>query len=180
MTKPAPARTVARPAARRLSQVLVWAACAFGLIHAGFSVYWAFGGDWLLRTVGQWAVRLAGTAPVEASIVLVAVALVKVAAAVVPVLNAYGRLPGSGLWRAISWVGGSALVLYGGANVIIAWLVLLGVVTPTGGYDRTSMLGHALLWDPLFLLWGLALLGHLLLSRNLATPSPPRSPGRRA
>jgi Protein of unknown function (DUF3995) len=179
MMKPAPSETVDRHAPSRVSQVLVWAACTFGLIHAAFSGYWAFGGDWLLRTVGQWAVRLADAAPVQASIVLAAVALVKVAAAVVPVLNAYGRLPWSRLWRAISWVGASALILYGGANVIIAWLVLSGVITPTGGYDRMSMLGHAVLWDPLFLLWGLALLGHLLLSRDLGRSSPTRSPGRR-
>ena len=151
--------------------MLVWAACAFGLIHAGFSAYWAFGGDWLLPTVGQWALRLADARPAQASIVLAAVALVKVAAAVAPVLNAYGRLPRSRLWRVISWVGASALILYGGANVIIAWLVLAGVITPTGGYDRTSMLGHALLWDPLFLLWGLALLGHLLLSMDRRPPN---------
>jgi Protein of unknown function (DUF3995) len=179
MTRPAPSKAVARLTARRVSQVLVWAACTFGLIHAGFSGYWAVGGDWLLLTVGQWAVRLADAAPVQASIVLAAVALVKVAAAVVPVLNAYGRLPWPGLWRAISWVGASALILYGGANVIIAWLVLSAVITPAGGYDRTSMLGHAVLWDPLFLLWGLALLGHLVLSRDLGGSSPARSPGRR-
>jgi Protein of unknown function (DUF3995) len=159
--------------------VLVWAACTFGLIHAGFSLYWAFGGDWLLLTVGQWAVRLADAAPVQASIVLAAVALVKIAAAVVPVLNAYRLLPWSRLWRAISWVGASALILYGGANVIIAWLVLSAVITPTGGYDPTSMLGHALLWDPLFMLWGLTLLAHLVLSRDLGMSNLTRSPGQR-
>lgn len=45
------------------SRSFVWLACIAGTVHAGFSLYWALGGQWLLATVGQWAVQLSAEAP---------------------------------------------------------------------------------------------------------------------
>jgi hypothetical protein len=98
-------------------------------------------------------------------LVLGLVALVKAAAAVIPVLVAY-RMPWPQVWRVVSWVGGAGLLLYGGANVVISGAVLAGLIRVDGGYDRTAMIGHVALWNPLFALWGLALLGSLWLSRR--------------
>lgn len=67
--------------------------------------------------------------------------------------------------RTVSWPGAIVLVAYGGANTIVAAAVLGGIVRPAGGYDPAAMVGHALLWDPLFLLWGLALASGLALTR---------------
>jgi hypothetical protein len=145
---------------------LAWVALALGLTHAGFSAYWALGGRWLLRTVGEWAVRLAESDPSRAGLLLGRVALVKTLAAVIPVLVAYGRMPWPRVWRAISWAGAIGLVLYGGINVVVSGAVLAGLVQVDGGYDRAAMLGHLALWDPLFALWGLALLSSLWLSRR--------------
>lgn len=144
----------------------MWLAGAVGVVHAGFSAFWALGGQWLLPTVGQWAVELSARSPVAAGAGLGLVALVKLLAAVVPVAVAHDLVPGRRLWRAVSWVGGSLLVVYGGVNVVVSSAVLLGVVQPEGGYDRQAMQGHALLWDPLFVLWGGALVASLWLSRR--------------
>ena len=43
--------------------------------------------------------------------------------------------------------------------------VLAGWIPAAPDADLDGLKGHAWLWDPLFLLWGLALLGYLLLSR---------------
>jgi hypothetical protein len=145
---------------------LALVALALGLTHAGFSAYWALGGRRLLRTVGEWAIRLADTDPQRAGLVLGGVALVKAAAAVIPVLVSYERMPWPRVWRAISWVGAAGLVLYGGANIVVSGAVLAGLIHVDGGYDRTAMIGHVALWDPLFVLWGCALLGSLWLSRR--------------
>ena len=62
--------------------------------------------------------------------------------------------------------------------------MLSGLIAPEGGYDRPAMIGHALLWDPLFLVWGATLLASLWLSRTprasaaahaarVATPAQP-------
>lgn len=144
----------------------MWAAGVAGVVHAGFSAYWALGGRWLLETVGPWAVGLAAEHPALSSLGLALVALVKLLAAAIPVGVAYGRVPWPRTWRAISWVGGLALVAYGGVNTVVALAVITGLIVPDGGFDQAAMLGHAFLWDPLFLAWG----GLLTLSLLLLGP----------
>ena len=39
-------------------------------------------------------------------------------------------------------------------------------IHPDGGYDRQAMFGHTLLWDPLFLVWGVLLLSGLATTRG--------------
>ncbi|MFW6775028.1 DUF3995 domain-containing protein [Nocardioides sp. CPCC 205120] len=141
------------------------AAGAAGLVHAAFSAYWALGGTWLLGTVGRWAVEWTREAPAGAGVVLATVAAVKVAGAVVPLLVEAGRLPGRRAWRGLSWAGAVVLVGYGTANAVGAWLVLTGLAG-SGGGDRTALLGHAVLWDPLFALWGALLATGLWTTRD--------------
>lgn len=148
------------------SRVAVIAACGFGLLHAASSFYWALGGDWLLPTVGAWAVELVERAPAEAAVILGVVGLVKAAAAVIPVAVAFDRAPWPRFWRAVCWTGGLFLVLYGGVNTVVSNAVFFGALRPEGGYDRAATIGHAFLWDPLFLLWGASLLSWLMFSSN--------------
>ena len=151
----------------------MWVAAAAGVLHAVPSLYWAFGGQWLLATVGQWAVDLSAREPLAAGVTLGLVAVVKLLAALVPVGVAYGKLPWRRFWRATSWTGGLLLVVYGGVNTVVSAAVLGGLIRPEGGYDPVAMRGHAYLWDPLFLLWGTALVLSLWLSRPQG-PSAPR------
>lgn len=154
---------------RRAARILVLVAAVIGVVHAAFSAYWAVGGTWLLSTIGAIAVEFSRREPLESGLMLGAVALAKVLAALIPVAVDAQRMPWPRLWRAISWVGGSGIVLYGLVNIVASGAVLLGILVPEGGYDRDAMIGHALLWDPLFLLWGLALTGWLWLTR---APAP--------
>ena len=71
------------------------------------------------------------------------------------------------LWRAVGWVGGLLLFGYGLVNTAVSAAVLSGVIRPEGGYDPEAMKGHAYLWDPLFLVWGTALVLFLWLSHPL-------------
>lgn len=176
------------PSARAtLSRALVWTAGLAGAVHAGFSLYWALGGRWLLETVGQWAVDLSTDEPLAAGLGLGLVAVGKLLAAGIPVAVTYGRMPRPRLWRAISWAGGLLLIVYGGINMVVASVVLTGIVRPQQGYDPQAMMGHAYLWDPLFFLWGTALVLSLWLSqkessglRSLADADATRYPrGRR-
>ncbi|WP_368665738.1 DUF3995 domain-containing protein [Pseudarthrobacter sp. AG30] len=148
------------------SRSLAWLACIAGIVHAGFSLYWALGGRWLVATVGQWAVQLSVEAPIEAGLVLGLVGIGKLLAATIPVVVAYDRMPWRRFWRAVSWAGGLLLVSYGGVNTVVSSAVLGGLIHPSGGYDLNAMIGHAWLWDPLFLLWGTALVISLWTSRR--------------
>lgn len=157
---------------RGLSRLLVWVAGVAGALHAAASLYWAVGGRWLLATVGQWAVDLSVQAPLAAGVVLGLVALVKLLATTVPIGVAYGKLPWRRFWRAVSWAGGLLLVVYGGINSVVSAAVLGGLIHPQGGYDRNAMMGHAYLWDPLFLIWGTALVLSLWLSPERSARRP--------
>lgn len=134
---------------------LVLAALA-GIVHGGFSLYWAFGGTWLLATVGEVATQFAGLAWV-----IVLVGLAKIGFALLPLVD-------HKISRFLSYLGGVGLVIYGAMNTLVANLVLAGILGD-GDYNATAMAGHAWLWDPLFLLWGAALLLGLWRTRPTTT-----------
>jgi hypothetical protein len=154
------------------SRLLVWLAGVVGTVHAGFSLYWAFGGQWLLATVGQWAVELSVEAPLQAGLALGAVAVGKLLAVLIPIGVAYGRVPSPRFWRAVSWSGGLLLVVYGGVNSVVSGAVLAGLIRPAGGFDVNAMIGHALLRDPMFFVWGAALVLSLWVSRESQASVP--------
>lgn len=144
------------------------AAAAFGIVHAGFSVYWAVGGKWLLWSLGssllesfegwEW--------------LLFPIGIVKLVAAVTPFILAQ-----QGWWRrrlsqSACWLGAAVLVVWGGLNTVVGNLVLAGVIQSGSGFDRLGMIGHAWLWDPLFLVWGVALCVALFASRRIPVQDP--------
>lgn len=170
----------------RVARVAVLVAFTAGMVHAMSSLYWAFGGRWLLPTVGQWAVRAVEDAPIHAGLLLGATGIIKGAAAVIPVGVEWRVVPWAPFWRVVCWVGGVALIAYGGVNVVVSGAVLLGVIRVKGGFDDDAMVGHALLWDPLFVIWGVALVVWLRAStaprvplRNDRGSAAPEQGGRR-
>lgn len=136
-------------------------AAAAGMTHGLFTLYWAVGGNWLVSTLGS---QLVATFA-DRRYLLLAVAAVKLGFAVLPLLllrrGSLGRRP----WRVLCWAGAAVLVAWGGLNTVTGNLVLAGLVQPAGGYDHDGMVGHAWLWDPLFLVWGGALMVGLLVTR---------------
>lgn len=134
-------------------------AAVVGTLHGLVSLYWGAGGEWLVGTLGDDLVELWR----RHSVLLVPVGLVKILAALVPLLL-LTRVTGGRRRRAlrrvlrgVSWAGAAVLVAWGVLNTVAGNLVLAGAVVPDGGYDREGMIGHAWLWDPMFLLWGVAL-----------------------
>ena len=132
-----------------------------GSVHAAFSLYWAVGGEWLVETLGRRMVdAFAGW-----EWLLLPIGAVKLVAAWVPLAAARAGWPARRLSRGVCWLGAAVLLVWGGLNTVVGNLVLAGVIVPDGGYDRAGMVGHAFLWDPLFLAWGLALAVGLAQSR---------------
>jgi hypothetical protein len=146
-----------------------------GMTHGLFSLYWAAGGNWLVTTLGHQLVDAFATR----RWLLIPLAAIKIGFATLPVLLArYGWLSHRP-WRIVCWTGAAALVLWGGINTVTGNLVLSGMLDRAGGYDQTGMIGHAWLWDPLFLLWGLALTMALLLTRHPARDTSQQKTGYR-
>ncbi len=126
-------------------------------MYAAISAYWAFGGTWLLSTVGGSLEHLSrgDRAPVETGLwVVVLLKLVASGlppAAISPVL---GRRRTT-ILRRVTTVEAVVLTLYGLVLSIVGWLVQAGVVAHGRNADRTALAWHAFLWDPWFLAWGL-------------------------
>ncbi|MDN5765788.1 MAG: DUF3995 domain-containing protein [Humibacillus sp.] len=133
------------------------AAAVAGVAHALPSLYWAMGGTALVSTLGGWAADWQREAPMQVMVLLLVIFVLKLAGAFVPLANQRGRLPAPGLWRTLSWVGAGVLVAYGAVNVVAAVAALTGVVETGPTMDTAALVGHAFLWDPLFLIWGLLL-----------------------
>ena len=166
-----------RPAVRA-----AWVAAALGTGHALVSAYWAAGGTALLDTIGGDLERWAREGHAGLAAAIWAVAALKLGVAVAaPVLAGVGapRLPA---WtrgrppRQLGWVAAVTLTLYGGALTLAGLLVQAGVIDAAPDADDKALAWHAYLWDPWFLLWGIAFGVSLRLSRteSLAAPTHAR------
>ena len=126
-------------------------AASAGLVHAAASLYWALGGTWLLDTVGG-AARGVQSLPVGASTVLVVAAVAKGALALAPLRLAVSRVPAV---RGLLGLLALALGAYGVLLTVAGLVALTGILGPVEA--PLALAGHALLWDPLFAVWGVAL-----------------------
>lgn len=139
------------------SAVAVAAGLAFA--SAAVTIYWLLGGTGLLDTVGGYPEELARTRSATAMLAGLLVTAVKCVGGSVAL--ALVHLPDSRVPRRLlllaGGLGSAVLVVYGGLLVSVGALVLTGVLDPDGPVDRRALAWHVLLWDPWFLLWGLAL-----------------------
>ena len=140
------------------------AAAALGIVHAAFSLYWAAGGTLLVWSLGDDLVEsFRGR-----EWLLAPIGVVKLIGAVAPLALVRWGWPARVGTRSACWLGALVLVIWGGLNTLVGNLVLAGVIRPESGFDRSGMIGHAYLWDPLFLAWGAALTIGLIASRGQA------------
>jgi len=131
-----------------------------GFSSALVSAYWACGGTALLDTVGGEIERAAHDPGPLVLLGLWAIVVLKAGvASAAPVLAASpGRLP---RWtrgraaRGLSWIAASLLTGYGGVLTLVGLLVQAGAIDSSGG-DQRALAWHAYVWDPLFLVWGVA------------------------
>ncbi len=153
-------------------------AALIALGSAGISAYWAMGGTALLDTVGgeieRWGRQGGGTVVVA----LWAIAVLKAGVALAaPVLAGIPHsLPGwtrSRVPRILTWIAGSVLTLYGAVLTISGLLVQASVLDIGPTTNPKALACHAYFWDPWFLLWGLALIACLWLTRPARGTRPP-------
>ncbi|MEV8516885.1 DUF3995 domain-containing protein [Dactylosporangium sp. NPDC051484] len=148
-----------------------WVAFALGALYALVSAYWAAGGTVGLSTLGGTIEELGRARdPGLIAIVWVTAAL-KLAVALAGLAVAR-----PGPWRRplrfVAWAAAVVLVSYGGLLVAGQAIVEAGLIGAAPGADRSAIRWHLYLWDPWFLLWGLALGAELRGSRR-----PDREPG---
>jgi len=92
----------------------MWLAACAGCVHAGFSLYWAAGGTWLLPTVGQWAVDAMAEGSLVATAALAGIGLFKLAALTPVIVEQHGPPPLRRWVCGLAWVGSLGRIVYGG------------------------------------------------------------------
>jgi hypothetical protein len=139
--------------------MMAYAAAIVAFGYALLSLYWALGGPALVSTIGGYAAQSARRGGVLPVLIALAATSAKAAGGLLALalVRPWGRMVPRG-WLLSGSAGASALlVVYGGLNVLLGALVLLGVIHPAGSVDRTALRWHVGVWDLWFLVWGILL-----------------------
>jgi hypothetical protein len=155
--------------AARGALTCAWIAAALGVAYALISAYWALGGTGLLSTVGGSIEHDARTGGLLVTAGQWLVVLVKLFAAALPVfvIGSSGRGRRERVASRLAALEALVLTVYGLVFTATGLLVQLGVISRGAHVDNRALAWHAFLWDPWFLVWGLAVLASLRL-----TPPP--------
>jgi len=172
----------ARPSAASVgSRAALAVASVLGVLYAALSAYWGSGGHALLSTIGGTLARegRAGNPGLLAIVWLtVTLKLVAVGAGLTAVVShRWIAAARRRIARRVAWAAAIILTLYGGVLTITGLLVQSGAVHASASADHRALRWHALVWDPWFLAWGVALAVALAGSRARAV-TPMGSRGR--
>lgn len=169
MTQP-----VSIPTTRRTPSWPAIGAAVVATLSALTSLYWALGGRVGLATVGGSIEELARSGGGRAALLVWATVVLKAIAVLLALtlVRPWGaRIPRILLLLA-GGLGAVVLVAYGAAFTVVGALALTGVLATDAVTDRYALTWHVLLWDPIFLLWGLLLGAATLVFRSRGRPQP--------
>ena len=135
-----------------------YAACAWALVFAAMSFYWAAGGRFGIETQAKSIQNTARDPDARFVALLWATGTLKVTGAVIALalVQRWGRTIPRRMLLASGWIAGVGMLFYGGVNFVVgafvALLRMLDVIaTPAG---TTAFWWHLLLWDPWWMLGG--------------------------
>jgi hypothetical protein len=141
------------------SPSLAYAAAAVAFAFAVPSLYWALGGTALLDTLGGVIEERARARDRTLVAITWATVVLKVGGGLIPLalVQQWGRRLPIALVRFTAWGGAVCLVLYGALQTLTVGLVYFDVVEPAAATDERVLRWRLLLWEPWFLVWGVAL-----------------------
>ena len=147
---------------------LAQAAFVVGMLFAAVSVYWALGGMWLLATVDRSIEEQARAGNKGLILAAWAAAILKVSAAVLPLLalRRFSRPVWNRSAWLLAWLSAAILSFYGLVQTAVSQAVLVGFIDMSSAADHRALAWHTYLWDPWFLIWGLLVTAALLRSRH--------------
>lgn len=134
-----------------------YAACAWALVFAAINAYWGLGGTVGLGTLGPAIAELARD-PWFVALGVWGVGVLKVLAGLLALalVRPWGRRLPRRLLLVAAWGLGAGMSLYGGALLVQHGLMLAGVIRIPAGLGWTATVWHIVLWDPWWLLGGVA------------------------
>jgi hypothetical protein len=145
---------VAPPARWRTENWAAYAACAWSLVFAAMSFYWAVGGRAGIATQGPTIRDLAEAREPWFVAVLWITGVLKVVGALLALARPTARRILRRPLLVLGWGAGVGMVLYGGVPLVVGGLALARVIGGTEPVDRPGLWWHVLLWDPWWMLGG--------------------------
>lgn len=145
-------------APRGWTQLAGYAACAWALVFAAVSFYWAAGGTIGADTIGPALASLALARDPEFVAILWITGALKLVAGLLALalVQRWGWFIPRWLPLIAGWGAAIGLILYGGASFVQHALMVTGAIAiPAGLVGETAARWHLLLWDPWWLLGGL-------------------------
>lgn len=144
-------------APRGWTQLAGYAACAWALVFAAVSFYWAAGGTIGADTIGPALANLALARDPEFVAILWITGALKLVAGLLALalVQRRGWFIPRWLLLVAGWGAGAGLILYGGASFVQHALMVAGTIAVPAGLGETAARWHLLLWDPWWLLGGL-------------------------
>lgn len=141
------------------SRWVAYAASALAFAFVVPSLYWVLGGTALLDTLGGVIEERARARDRTLLVVTWATVMVKAMGGLLPLalVQPWGRRLPSRLLRFTAWTGAICLVLYGALQTLTVGLAYFGAIEFTGPIDERALRWRLLLWEPWFLVWGIAL-----------------------
>lgn len=138
---------------------IAYLAAALGLLFAVPSVYWGLGGTGLLDTLGGTIEEraLAGDRVMIAATWVAAIG--KVIGGLIPLalVQPWGQRLPRRLLRLAAWLVAGGLILYGAVQTLAIGLVYFDVLQPAEPLEARALRWRLFLWEPWFLVWGLAI-----------------------
>lgn len=152
----------------RAADTLAVAAAVVGGLFAAVSIYWGFGGTWLLDTIGGNLESQGRAGSAGIVILLWASVVLKIVAALLPlaVVRQWGPSWSHRAVVVLAWLSGVILTGYGLVLTVAGLLVQVGVIATGPESNLRALAWHAFLWDPWFLVWGLLSLASLTVFRR--------------
>lgn len=134
-----------------------YAACAWAVVFAAASFYWAAGGTAGSGTVAKMytASAVAHDAGLAAQLWIAGVLKLLIGVLALALVQRWGRRFPRWMPLAAGWAAGVLLSLYGVADLIDHALMAIGAINTPASLGASAVRWHLLLWDPWWLLGGI-------------------------
>jgi len=135
-----------------------YAVCAWALVFALASFFWAAGGTLGAHTIAAKPEDLAS----PRALWIIGVVKLLPGALALALVQPWGRGLPHGPLRVAVWIGGGVLILYGGADFVDHALMAAGVIHTPVVLGRPALWWRLVLWDPWWVLGGLLMIATAL------------------
>lgn len=142
----------------KFNKFFIYLACAWALIFAVPSFYWATGGNIGLNTLGSEINALQSEPWFLMFVLLTAVMKVGLGIVVLMLLKKYSAPFLNKIVVVTVWAAGVICLIYGSLNLFARFIMAIGLLPTPEAMHSSAAMWHLVLWDPWWVLGGILLI----------------------